>query len=122
MFEQWTLKEYNHGPHRRLLVCICKNIVNCSKNLQFLPVVCALCMRCAWTPPKWDPPLPFRGLQGHCSGSSPNKWLFRGFSKASFVSALNNARFFWDPCDPHHFSLSLGKDGSGQGALLIPFP
>ena len=29
------------------MVCIGKNIANCSKNPQFLPVMCALCPRCA---------------------------------------------------------------------------
>ena len=29
------------------MVCIGKNIANCSKTSQFLPVMCALCPRCA---------------------------------------------------------------------------
>ena len=29
------------------MVCIGKNIANCSKNPQFLPVMCALCLHCA---------------------------------------------------------------------------
>ena len=29
------------------MVCIGKNITNCSKNPRFLPVMCALCPRCA---------------------------------------------------------------------------
>ena len=29
------------------MVCIRKNIANCSKNPQFPPVMCALCLRCA---------------------------------------------------------------------------
>ena len=29
------------------MVCIGKNVANCSKNPQFLPVMCALCPRCA---------------------------------------------------------------------------
>ena len=29
------------------MVCIGKNIANCSKNPQFLPVMCALCEHCA---------------------------------------------------------------------------
>ena len=33
------------------MVCIGKNIANCSKPPQFLPVMCALCPRCAHTPP-----------------------------------------------------------------------
>ena len=33
------------------MVCIGKNIANCSKNPQFLPVMCALCPRCAHMPP-----------------------------------------------------------------------
>ena len=32
------------------MVCIGKNIANCSKNPQFLPVMCALCPRCAHAP------------------------------------------------------------------------
>ena len=31
----------------RSMVCIGKNIANCSKNLQFLPVMCVPCPRCA---------------------------------------------------------------------------
>ena len=33
------------------MVCIGKNIANCSKNPQFLPVMCALCPCCVRTPP-----------------------------------------------------------------------
>ena len=33
------------------MVCIGKNIANCSKTPQFLPVMCTLCARCAHTPP-----------------------------------------------------------------------
>ena len=33
------------------MVCTGKNVANCSKNPQFLPVMCALCTRCADTPP-----------------------------------------------------------------------
>ena len=35
------------------MVCIGKNIANCSKNPQFLPVMCTLCPCCAHTPPRW---------------------------------------------------------------------
>ena len=31
------------------MVCIGKNIANCSKNPQFLPVMCTLCPRCLRT-------------------------------------------------------------------------
>ena len=34
------------------MVCIGKNIANYSKNPQFLPVICAPCTRCAYTPPR----------------------------------------------------------------------
>ena len=40
------------------MVCIGKNIANCSKNPQFLPVMCALCPHCAravHTRPLWHP-------------------------------------------------------------------
>ena len=33
------------------MVCIGKNIANCSKNPQFLPVMCVLCPRCAHMAP-----------------------------------------------------------------------
>ena len=33
------------------MVCTGKNIANCSKTPQFLPVMCALCTRYADTPP-----------------------------------------------------------------------
>ena len=33
------------------MVCIGKNVANCSKKPQFLPVMCALCARYADTPP-----------------------------------------------------------------------
>ena len=36
------------------MVCIGKNIAHCSKNPQFVPVMCVLCPRCAHTPPKHE--------------------------------------------------------------------
>ena len=38
------------------MVCVGKNIANCSKNPQFLPVMYVLCTRCADTPPLALPP------------------------------------------------------------------
>ena len=29
------------------MVCVGKNIANCSKNLQYLAIMCTLCRRCA---------------------------------------------------------------------------
>ena len=38
------------------MVCTGKNIANGSKNPQFQPITCALCLRCAHTPPYKPPP------------------------------------------------------------------
>ena len=38
---------WNMGLWGHSMVCICKDIANCPKKPQFLPVNCALCPRCA---------------------------------------------------------------------------
>ena len=49
------------------MVCIGRNIANCSNNPHFLPFIRALCARCASTPPlRVKDPLPCGGVLYLC--------------------------------------------------------